>query len=302
MAGFWGLDPQDIPPGLGFRRGKVRDILVHGELLALISTDRISAFDRVLGTVADRGEILNLLSVYWFQQTASILPSALHGSPCSRVSVMRQARPLPVEIIVRGYRAGSLLRDEGLCELWGISPRVGPYEPLPEPLLTPTTKAEAGHDLPLSRAEVLRRGLVAEEIWAQVERAALALFRFAAERLRARGLILVDTKYEMGILDGKLVLIDELHTPDSSRFWFEDEYHQALKRGQAPTGLDKEVLRAWLLRQGWSGEGEPPPLDGEILGEIAQRYRLAYHAATGVPFQPSGLGPAEVLRRAVAAL
>lgn len=288
MGLFAGFQEERLPPRVRLYRGKVRDVLDYGSYLSLTATDRISAFDRVLGLVPEKGEILHQLSLFWFQQTQDIVPNALVGSLGPRTALMRKAEPLPVEIIVRGYLAGSVLRDyEGARRLWGIPPGLEPNQILPRPFLTPTTKSTTGHDQPIGTADIVDRGLVPARVWSQVEELAIRLFQRGQELLKRRGLILVDTKYELGVWNGQLVLIDEVHTPDSSRFWYADDYDAALAEGRPPRQLDKEVLRAWLLTRGWKGEGTPPDVPLEVLDQVRSRYLEAWRGITGWEFVPS---------------
>ncbi len=288
MSVFEGFDPLRLPQGPGFYRGKVRDILDYGSYLAITTTDRISAFDRVLGLVPEKGEILHHLSLFWFYHTQDILPNALVGSLGPRTALMKKAAPLRVEIIVRGYLTGSVLRDYPTAQkIWELPPGLSPHQKLPRPWVTPTTKSEHGHDEPISREAIIRQNLVSEQIWAEVEHKAIELYSRGAQLLETRGLILVDTKYEMGLIDGQLVLIDELHTPDSSRFWYRDSYEKSLSLKAQPRQLDKEVFRTWLLERGWKGEGEPPQVPAEVWRQVRERYLEAFTAATGYEFHPS---------------
>ena len=280
-------------PGI---EGKVRQMYRRGSLRVLVTTDRVSAFDRVLGAIPYKGQVLNQLSAWWFAQVADIVASHFVGAPDPNVTVAREAAPLPVEVIVRGYITGvtstSLwtLYAQGERRPYGIALPDGlrKNDPLPQPIITPTTKATGGaHDERLTRAEIVERGLVEAALWEQVEAAALALFRRGQETARRAGLILVDTKYEFGLIDGQLALIDELHTPDSSRYWTAESYGT----GGDPEHFDKEYLRVWFAARGYRGEGEPPPLPDTFAAEVAARYISAYERLTGQPFVP-GAQPA----------
>lgn len=280
-------------PGLGEKiEGKVRDIYRQGDQFVLITTDRISAFDRVLGLIPYKGQVLNQLSAWWFEQTQDILPNHVIAVPDPNVTIARAAAPLPVEIVVRGYITGvtktSLwyLYDQGDRQPYGISLPDGLHknDPLPHPIITPTTKAEkGGHDERLTEAEILERGLVSEELWAQVRAAAIALFQRGQQIARQAGLILVDTKYEMGLINGQLALIDEIHTPDSSRYWIADTYQPG---GDEPENFDKEFLRKWYAAQGYRGDGTPPTMPDEFIAQVAARYISAYEQLTGTVFTP----------------
>lgn len=281
-------------PGLGDKiTGKVRDMYRRGDDIILITTDRVSAFDRVLGAIPFKGQVLNQLSAWWFEQTADIVANHVAAVPDPNVTLARAADPLPVEVIVRGYITG--VTDTSLWTLYARGERT-PYgislpdglqknDCLPEPVITPTTKAEKGqHDERLTRAEILERGRVSPELWAQVERAALGLFARGQEIAARAGLILVDTKYEFGVLDGQLTLIDEFHTPDSSRFWTVESYE---KTPAMPENFDKEFLRKWFAAQGYRGDGTPPAMPPEFIAQVAARYITAYEKLTGQPFIPA---------------
>jgi phosphoribosylaminoimidazole-succinocarboxamide synthase len=275
--------------------GKVRDMYAHNGSRILITTDRISAFDVVLGTIPFKGQALNQLSSWWFAQTKNIVPNHVLSVPDENVTVAREAVPLPVEVIVRGFITGvtktSLwtLYESGMREAYGIKLPDGlkKNDALPEPVITPTTKAEAGgHDERLTRSEILERDLVAPAIWEQVERVAVALFKRGQEVARAAGLILVDTKYEFGLIDGQLVLIDEMHTPDSSRYWTLESVELDPSN---PKNFDKEFLREWFVMRGYKGDGVPPVMPPDFIAQVAARYIAAYEKLTGLEFEPGVL-------------
>lgn len=285
------LDSTDLP-GLGpVERGKVRDIYRQGDRLVLVATDRLSAFDRVLTTVPFKGELLTRTAVHWFEATEDIIPNHLICVPDPSVMVVRRCEPIPVEIIVRGYLTGSLWRDyqDGSAGAYGVKlpENLRRDEAFPEAILTPTTKAERGeHDLPISREEILSRGLVDEAIYAEAESAALALFARGVELAAKTGLILVDTKYEFGLLEGKVVLMDEVHTPDSSRYWIAEGYDQRFRAGESQQMLDKENIRQWLIEtHGYQGEGEIPEIPPEVRVDLARKYVTAYETLTGKTFE-----------------
>ncbi|HXF61591.1 MAG TPA: phosphoribosylaminoimidazolesuccinocarboxamide synthase [Caldilineaceae bacterium] len=290
-------------PGLGPKRsGKVREVYDLGERLVLITTDRLSAFDRILGLVPYKGQVLNQLAAFWFGATEDILPNHLLDVPDPNVTVARACRPLPVEVVVRGYITGvtetALWRrySQGERVIYGLRFPDGlqKNDPLPEPVVTPTTKArDGGHDERITSEEVVTRGLVEAARWAQVCEAAVAIFRRGQEIAQAAGLILVDTKYEFGVdADGVLRLIDEVHTPDSSRFWLADSYAARHAAGVEPENFDKELVRLYYAAHGYRGEGEPFPLPAELAIQAAQRYIRTYELLTGRPFEPGEL-PAE---------
>lgn len=285
-------------PGFGEKQtGKVRDIYQVDGKRVLITTDRVSAFDRVLGAIPFKGQVLNQLSLWWFNQTEDIVKNHVIASPDPNVTIAHDAETLPVEIIVRGYITGvtstSLwtLYNNGDRTPYGISLPDGLQkdDPLPSPIITPTTKATGGaHDEKLTRDEIISRGLVEESLYKQVEEAALAIFKRGQEVADKAGLILVDTKYEFGLLDGELIVIDEIHTPDSSRYWIKDTYG----KGEEPENFDKEYLRKWFKSQGYSGDGDFPEMPADFKVEVAQRYIQAYEKLTGETFVP-GEQPAD---------
>ncbi len=271
--------------------GKVRDIYGLGDKRILITTDRVSAFDRVVGAIPFKGQVLNQLSAWWFDQVQDIVDNHVIDIPDPNVTVGQEAETLPVEVIVRGYITGvtstSLwtLYAQGDRHPYGIELPDGLHknDPLPAPIITPTTKATGGaHDERLTRDEIISSGLVAKSLWEQVERAALAVFARGQEVARKAGLVLVDTKYEFGLVQGKLMLIDEVHTPDSSRYWTLD----SLAAGQEPKNFDKEILREWFVGQGYRGDGPVPSMPPDVIAQIAERYIQAYQRLTGQTFNP----------------
>jgi phosphoribosylaminoimidazole-succinocarboxamide synthase len=274
--------------------GKVRDVYHRGSLLVLITTDRLSAFDRVLTTIPFKGEVLNRLSQFWFQRTRDIVPNAFLDMPDPNVMVARSCRPYPIEVVVRGYLTGSLWRDyEKGLRPYGLELPAGlrKNQRLPEPLLTPSTKAPQGqHDEPISEAELIVRGLAREQDWNRIRESALALFHDGQAWAQQQGLILVDTKYEFGESGGELYAIDEIHTPDSSRYWRAAPYAGRFERGEEQAMLDKENIRQWLLKEGFSGQGEPPTIPDSVRVDLAQKYLAAYEAITGQPLKPQ-VGP-----------
>lgn len=284
--------------------GKVRDIYRKDGRRVLITTDRVSAFDRVLGAIPFKGQVLNQLSAWWFEQTADLVGNHVIAIPDPNVTLAHEAEPLPVEVIVRGYITGvtktSLwyLYEQGERRPYGIPLPDGlkKDDPLPSPIITPTTKATAGgHDERLTREEILERGLVAPALWEEVETAALGIFERGQAVARQAGLILVDTKYEFGLVDGRLVLIDEVHTPDSSRYWTQASYDQG-----APKNFDKEFLREWFAAQGYRGDGTPPVMPPDFVAQVAARYIAAYEQLTGQTFVPGELPAAERIQRNLA--
>jgi phosphoribosylaminoimidazole-succinocarboxamide synthase len=298
------LQTVDLPGWGPKHEGKVRDIYHHQDRRILIATDRVSAFDRVLGVIPFKGQVLNLLSAWWFEETRDIVPNHVLEVPDPNVTVAREAEPLPVEVVVRGYITGvtktSLwyLYSQGERRPYGIPLPDGlqKNDALPTPIITPTTKAIAGaHDEQWTRDEILTRGLVSPSVllWRQVEDVALALFAHGQQVALRAGLILVDTKYEFGLVDGRLVLIDEIHTPDSSRFWTVESYQP----GREPENLDKEYLRQWFADRGYRGDGEPPAMPPDFIAHVAALYITAYERLTGRTFVPGEQPAAERIAR-----
>lgn len=269
-------------------QGKVRDCYTAGARRFLITSDRLSCFDRVVTTVPFKGRVLNQLAISWFEKSKDIIANHIIDVPDPSVIVAKNVQILPIEVVVRDYIAGSAWRDyQAGKSISGIvlPPGLKQYQKLPQTMLTPSTKAPKGdHDLPISEQEIVSSGKVEKRLWQQVREIALLLFGLGREHLKRRGLILVDTKYEFGLLDGKLILADEIHTLDSSRFWIEDDYNLAFAAGRAPKMLDKEPFRQWLLSQGYKGEGEIPHFSDEYRVEIAQHYISAYEKITGSEF------------------
>ncbi len=282
--------------GLGPKQqGKVRDIYTQGQQRITITTDRQSAFDVMLGCIPYKGSVLNMLAAWWFEQTEHIVPNHMIAVPDPNVLISHETEMIPVEMVVRGYLTGAhtttaiwWLYERGDREIYGMKFPDGmkKNEALPQAIITPTTHGggTAGHDERLTRAEVVSRGLVPEKLYAQMEQVALELFDFGSKRAREQGLILVDTKYEFGLHEGKLMLIDEIHTPDSSRYWKADSYEARIAGGQEPENYDKEFIRLWYGARGYTGEGKPPAMAPELAVEAAQRYIGAYEMLTGKTF------------------
>lgn len=299
------LDGVDVPNWGDRTRGKVRDTYTRDGLRALVTTDRISAFDRVLGLIPYKGQVLNQLSLWWFEQTRDVVANHVVASPDQNVTIAREATTLPVEVVVRGYLTGVTstsmwtMYQAGERTPYGITLPDGMQknDALPQPVITPTTKAaDGGHDRPLTRAEIVN-GILDEALWSQVEAAALAIFARGQEVARRGGLILVDTKYEFGLIDGQLTLIDEIHTPDSSRYWIAD----TVQAGIEPENLDKEFLRKWFAAQGYRGDGTPPAMPPEFVAQVAARYIDAYERLTGTAFVPAETPAAPRITRALTA-
>jgi len=295
-------------PALGqLYRGKVRDNYSRGDRIVMVTTDRVSAFDHVLGTIPFKGEVLSRLTLFWFDKVKDIAPTHLIDSPDPSVMVVKRAQPLPVEIVIRGYITGSLWRDYqgGTAGTYGIDWPKGlrKDQRFEQAVITPSTKEQYGkHDEPISEAEIVRRGIVPAEVWKEATTIARRLFQRGQEWAKSRGLILVDTKYEMGIADGKLVVIDEIHTPDSSRYWTADPYQERFESGADQEMLDKENIRQWLIREhGFSGHGKPPPLSDDVRVMLASKYIEVFERLTGDKFE-SEVGSVEMrIRKNLAA-
>jgi phosphoribosylaminoimidazole-succinocarboxamide synthase len=305
----WALRETNLPR-LPVQRGKVRDNYSLGDGRRLIvTTDRLSAFDQILAFVPFKGQVLTELAAWWFDHTSDVIPNHLIAVPDANVMLVREAQTLPVEMVVRGFLTGvtgtSLwtMYQRGERHMYGHTFPEGLRKniPLPQAVITPTTKADHGaHDAPLAPEEVVAQGLVSAELWGQMQDCALALFARGQELAAQSGLILVDTKYEFGVDPaGNLMLIDEIHTPDSSRYWRASTYEERLKNGLEPENFDKEYLRLWFSDHGYRGEGEPPSLPGDIVVEAGTRYIRVYEGLTGRKFEPAAY-PAEP--RIIAAL
>jgi len=286
-----------------YKRGKVRDMYLLENHRVLITTDRQSAFDHVLGTIPLKGQVLNRIAQYWFEQTQDIAPNQIISVPDANVTVARELDILPVEVVVRKYMTGSsdtaiwTHYNSGVRHYCGHTLPDGMVknQPFDEAIITPTTKDEV-HDELISRDEIIAQGLVPEDTWNQVEEIAFALFARGEDLAAKQGLILVDTKYEMGLnADGRITLADEIHTPDSSRFWISDTYAERHARGEEPESLDKEFLRLWLRDKGISDDNIPE-LDDEIRVQVAERYIDLFQRVTGTDFDAE-LGATPVLQR-----
>jgi phosphoribosylaminoimidazole-succinocarboxamide synthase len=281
--------------------GKVRDTYTRGSERVLIATDRLSAFDRLLTTIPLKGQVLTQLAQYWFERVSSFMPHHVLAMPDPCVVVAREVSIIPIEVVVRGYLAGSAWRDyEAGHPVSGVKLPAGmrQFEPLPSPLITPSTKESVGkHDVPISEHEIVERGIVPAHVWEDVRSKALQLFAMASAELSERGLIFVDTKYEFGLLDDVVVLADEVHTLDCSRFWLKSSYEERLSRGEIPEMLDKEPIRRWLMERGFQGEGQPPQIDDEYRAELMAHYMRSFELIAGQPFVPDAQPPLERIER-----
>jgi len=300
-------------PLAGKQAGKVRDNYpLPGDRRLLVTTDRLSAFDRVLARVPFKGQVLNQLAAWWFDKTRDVIANHVLSLPDPNALIAREAQPFSVEVVVRGYITGVTTTalwyrySLGERDIYGYHFPDGlrKNERLPEPIITPTTKGgPSGHDERLTCAEVVERGHLDAATWDQVQEAALSIFKRGQQVAQKAGLILVDTKYEFGRApDGQVLLIDELHTPDSSRFWRADSYPGLFARGEEPENFDKEFVRLAYAQQGYRGEGVPPVMPPDLWVTASQRYIAIFEMLTGQFFKPGAypVGPrlAENLRKA----
>ena len=289
--------------------GKVRDCYdLDNERRILITTDRLSAFDQILAVIPWKGQVLTQLARYWFEKTADIAANHVISYPDPNVVLGKRLTILPVEIVVRGYLAGSTSTsiltqyNNGLRKMYGhrLPDGLRPNQALPQAIITPTSKAfDGGHDEPLTAAEIVSTGLLTKSQWDEVSETALALFARGQKMSADRGLILVDTKYEFGTdADGKIFLADEIHTPDSSRFWIADGYEAALKDGTRPPSFDKDVIRSWVVARCDPYKDPIPDIPPEMIERTAKVYIQAFEAITGQPFVPevSGATPLDRIR------
>jgi phosphoribosylaminoimidazole-succinocarboxamide synthase len=278
--------------------GKVRDVYtVKNDLLVMVATDRISAFDVVLPKgIPFKGQMLNQIAAKFLDATADIVPNWKLASPDPMVTVGLRCEGYPVEMIVRGYLCGSAWRTykSGVREICGVKIPDGMRENqrFPQPIITPTTKAELGrHDEDITREEILNQGMVSVEEYEMLEKYTRALFLRGTEMAAARGLILVDTKYEFGRRDGKIYLIDEIHTPDSSRYFYADSYQELFEKGEAQKQLSKEFVREWLMENGFQGKDgqQVPEMTPEIVSGISERYIELFENITGEAFDKADI-------------
>jgi phosphoribosylaminoimidazole-succinocarboxamide synthase len=284
--------------------GKVRDCFIdreRGERIIVV-TDRLSAFDAVVDPIPFKGQVLNQLAQFWFEQTKHIAPNHMLRVPDPNVMIARECEPLPVELVMRAYLTGvtstSIWKayekgDRVFCG-HALAEGMKKNERLPKPILTPSTKAAKGdHDISVSKDELLAMGRIKPEVFERAAAIAEKLFAAGQAHAAKQGLILADTKYEMGLArDGSIVVIDEIHTPDSSRYWYADDYLSRLDRGEEPRSLDKEYVRRWLANEAkWTGDGPPPRMPDDVRVEAARRYIASYEIVTGTPFVPDSREP-----------
>ena len=275
--------------------GKVRDVYdINDDVLVMIATDRISAFDVILPKgIPSKGQVLNQIAATFLDATADIVPNWKLATPDPMVTVGLKCEGFRVEMIIRGYLTGSAWREyqAGCRELCGVKLPDGmrENERFPEPIITPTTKADAGHDENISREEIIAQGIVSKEDYETMKRYTRALFARGTEMAAAKGLILVDTKYEFGKRDGKVILIDEIHTPDSSRYFYAEGYEERFEKGEAQRQLSKEFVRQWLIDHNFMGKAgqQVPEMTDEYCESVSQRYIELYEHITGEKFVPA---------------
>ena len=284
-------------PSLGKKtQGKVRDIYISKDRRIFITTDRQSAFDKVLGYIPFKGQVLTQLSVFWFEKTKDIAANHLISMPDPNVLLVRECKLVPIEMVVRGYITGVTdtsvwgSYEKGERVIYGIKFPDGlkKNQKLPENIVTPTTKAAFGlHDERLTEKEILKKKIVSTALWKQMKKVALALFERGQKIPDKAGIILADTKYEFGLDEkGRLILIDEIHTPDSSRYWVKATYKERFKKGLEPESFDKETLRIWFKEHGYKGEGKIPKMPPEFIAKMSSLYMEIYERITGKKFIP----------------
>ena len=292
-----------FPGQTSFYKGKVRDVYtIDNKYLAMVVTDRISAFDVVLPEpIPYKGQVLNQIAAKFLKDTSDIVPNWVVTVPDPSVTIGRICDPFKVEMVIRGYLAGHAWREysAGKREVCGekLPDGLKENDKLPEPIITPTTKASVGHDEDISREQILAKGIVSEEDYAQLEKYTKALYQRGTEIAAQRGLILVDTKYEFGKADGKIYLIDEIHTPDSSRYFYKEGYEERQKNNEPQKQLSKEFVRKWLIENGFQGKERQvvPEMTPGIVNSISDRYIELYEQITGESFVKGDNG--EVLTR-----
>jgi len=282
-------------PNLGKKyQGKVRDFYIQKDKRITVTTDRQSAFDVVLGYIPFKGAVLNQLAAFWFDKTKKIVPNHLISVPDPNVLISKNCKPILIEIIVRGYLTGTTTTslwynyEKGERIMYGIKFPDGMIknQKLVKPVITPTTHEASGvHDRVLTRKQILEEKLVDPKLYKKIEDIALKLFAYGTKYAEKKGIILVDTKYEFGLYDGKLTLMDEIHTPDSSRFWVKKTYQERVKKGLEPESFDKEFLRIWYVEHGYRGEGKPPTMPSELAVKMSQLYIGIYEKLTGKKFK-----------------
>ena len=289
-----------FPEQVGFYKGKVRDVYIFEDQLVVVASDRISAFDVVLPRpIPFKGQVLNQIAASFLKATSDIVPNWVTATPDPNVTIGKRCEPFKVEMVIRGYLAGHAAREykAGKRMLCGVAMPEGMREndPFPEPIITPTTKASEGHDEDISREDILSKGIVSEADYVILEKYTRALFKKGQEMAREMGLILVDTKYEFGKYGDQILLIDEIHTPDSSRYFYADGYEDNQEKGLPQKQLSKEFVRQWLIANGFQGkEGQTvPEMTDEIVESISDRYIELYENITGEKFIKAETGAIE---------
>lgn len=281
--------------GFSVYRGKVRDVYtLSNDKIALVATDRISAFDHILKeAIPYKGQILNALAAYYFEHVKDLVPIHILDIPHPNVTIGKKCTPIPIEVVIRGYLTGHAWRtyESGLRTLCGVQLPEGLKENqrFEQPILTPATKATKGHDEDISEEELLKRGIVSANVWEKVRNYAFNLFERGSQMAEKQGLLLVDTKYEFGLYHGEVTLIDEVHTPDSSRYFYKDDYEKAFPLGKKPKQLSKEFVREWLMAHGFQGKAGQvlPSMPDSFREEVYQRYKSLYEMLTGSSFKPT---------------
>ncbi|MBN3519593.1 phosphoribosylaminoimidazolesuccinocarboxamide synthase [Algoriphagus lutimaris] len=281
-----------FPGQIGFYKGKVRDVYIFEKELVVVASDRISAFDVVLPRpIPFKGQVLNQIAAKFLEATSDIVPNWVTATPDPNVTIGKKCEPFKVEMVIRGYMAGHAAREykAGKRTLCGVElpENMRENDPFPEPIITPTTKASEGHDEDISKEAILAQGIVSPEDYAILEKYTRALFKRGQEMANAMGLILVDTKYEFGKFGDKILLIDEIHTPDSSRYFYAEGYEENQEKGLPQKQLSKEFVRQWLISNGFQGkEGQTvPEMTDEIVDSISDRYIELFEKITGESFQ-----------------
>jgi len=275
--------------------GKVRDVYsINQEILVIIATDRISAFDRILPkAIPYKGQVLNQTAAYFFEATKEHIPSHVLAIPDPNVTIARKCKPIPIEVIVRGYLAGHAWREyqSGKKSICGIDLPEGLHEHdrLPEPIITPSTKSMIGHDEDITEQEILKAKILEPEEWGEIKHYSLKLFEMGTQMAHSKGLILADTKYEFGYYKDDIYVIDEIHTPDSSRYLYLEGYEQRQSQGDPQPQLSKEFVRKWLIDNGFQGQDgqQMPEMDDNFVKQISERYIELYHKVTGQTFEPA---------------
>ncbi|MDW7694229.1 phosphoribosylaminoimidazolesuccinocarboxamide synthase [Flammeovirgaceae bacterium SG7u.111] len=296
----------DFPNSTGFYKGKVRDVYYFDDKIAMITSDRISAFDVILPRpIPYKGQVLNQIAAMFLKLTEDIIPNWVETVPHPSVTIGKRCEPFKVEMVIRGYLAGHAWREyrDGKRMLCGVPLPEGLKEndKLPQPIITPATKAEEGHDEDISREEIIKQGIVSEEDYKVLEDATYKVFARGTEKAAEMGLILVDTKYEFGKYDGQIYLIDEIHTPDSSRYFYAEGYEERQKNDEPQKQLSKEFIRRWLIENGFQGkEGQVlPEMTDEIVAMVSERYMELFKSITGQEFQKAENNSSEAIKASI---